>query len=314
MQPVAILLAACNGEKYLSEMLRSLEGQSYSNFICYIHDDGSTDRTQELIRTFCHRDPARFRELPGPGQGGAKENFLWMLSQVESEIYMFADQDDVWLPGKIEKSLKALCGDDVGEEKLCVFTDMYVTDEQLRITAPSFIRHIGRDPFRTKVEQVVIDNPAAGCTMMFTKELRDMALQLADPSKVEMHDVWLLAVAAACGRERIAVVDEPLVYYRQHTNNEKGASVEGFYGKIKKNILDLLSGEMLKNKKTFIRTSRELAGQVCQVDGIDGAAGRVLREFSRIGSERKIKRVAFYIRNGFARKSVAGTLWMYFWV
>ena len=76
--------------------------------ICYIHDDGSEDGTKEIILKFCEQDPARFRELRGPAQGGAKENFLWMMAQVDARIYMFADQDDVWLPEKIEKSLLAL--------------------------------------------------------------------------------------------------------------------------------------------------------------------------------------------------------------
>lgn len=322
MQPIAVLLAACEGERYLGEMLASLQRQSYSNFICYIHDDGSKDATREVIRHFCEQDPQHFRELHGPVQGGAKENFLWMLGQVEAQIYMFADQDDVWLPQKMEKSLAALLGKktlrDCAEEneikKLCVFTDMYVTDEALHITAQSFIRHIGRDPFRTRIEQVVIDNPAAGCTMMFTRQLRDMALQLQNPRKIEMHDVWLLALAAASGRECVTVIDEPLVYYRQHANNEKGASAERFYGKIKRNISDLLSGRMAEKKRMFIRSARELAEQVCRVDGISDASGELLKAFSEIGNRGKAERIAFYCKNGFTRKSAGSTIWMFFWV
>ena len=319
MQPIAILLAACNGQKYIRQMLVSLQNQTCADFICYIHDDGSKDETPEILREFCQRDPGHFCQLEGPVQGGAKENFLWMLGQVEAQVYMFADQDDVWLPDKIEKSLAALFEADAGKgesagEKLCVFTDMYVTDEQLRVTDASFIRHIGRDPFATRFSQVVIDNPAAGCSMMFTRRLRDMALQLKDPGRVEMHDVWLLSVAAACGQERVGVLDEPLVYYRQHADNEKGASADGFCGKIKRNLLELFSGKMAGSKRAFIRSARDLAGQVCQVNGIDPGAKETLREFSRIGEKSKLGRIAFYRRHGFTRGSRAQTLWMYFWV
>ena len=108
MQLVAILLATYNGEKYIEEFLISLQGQTFQNYICYIHDDGSKDRTRRIAEEFEKRDPGHFQILEGPSQGGAKENFLWMLGQIEAEYYMFADQDDVWLPEKIEKSVRTI--------------------------------------------------------------------------------------------------------------------------------------------------------------------------------------------------------------
>ena len=108
MQSVAILLATYNGEKYIEEFLISLQGQTFQNYICYIHDDGSKDRTRRIAEEFEKRDPGHFQILEGPSQGGAKENFLWMLGQIEAEFYMFAGQDDVWLPEKIEKSVRTI--------------------------------------------------------------------------------------------------------------------------------------------------------------------------------------------------------------
>ena len=312
MYPIAILLAVYNGQLYLRDFLESLRAQTCRDYICYIHDDGSTDGTLSVIEEYLAADPRHFQRLSGPSCGGAKENFMWMLGQVEAQYYMFADQDDVWLPDKIQRSLEALRGTDGKEQPLCVFTDMYVTDAALRVLDTSFIRYIGRDPHRTKLSQVLIDNPAAGCTMMFTRRLRDLAIQLRRPDRIEMHDVWVLAVAAACGEGSIAVIDEPLVYYRQHGNNEMGASSESVCGKIKRNAAELLSGKMLEEKRGFIRAARDLAGQVCLVEGIPEETKDMLEEFSGIGEKGKLARIRFYRRHDLTRK--AGTFWMYLWV
>lgn len=318
MQSVAILLATYNGEKYIEEFLISLQGQTFQNYICYIHDDGSKDRTRRIAEEFEKRDPGHFQILEGPSQGGAKENFLWMLGQIEAEFYMFADQDDVWLPEKIEKSVRTITekkeGPQAGEEAgpLCVFTDMYVTDEKLRVMSDSFIRYIGRDPHRIKFSQVVIDNPAAGCTMIFTRKLRDMAIQLKHPKRVEMHDVWVLALAAACGEQCIRVLDEPLVCYRQHGDNEMGAFSESFLEKIKRNARDVLSGNMAREKREFVQKARILAGELCLVEGLPEKNRKILKAFSEIGEKGKLTRVLFYRKYDFSRNR--GTIWMYLWV
>ena len=286
MQPVAILLATYNGEKYIEEFLISLQGQTFQNYICYIHDDGSRDRTRRIAEEFEKRDPGHFQILEGPSQGGAKENFLWMLGQIEAEYYMFADQDDVWLPEKIEKSVRTITekkeGPQAGEEAgpLCVFTDMYVTDEKLRVMSDSFIRYI--------------------------------AIQLKHPKRVEMHDVWVLALAAACGEQCIRVLDEPLVYYRQHGDNEMGAFSESFLEKIKRNARDVLSGNMTREKREFVQKARILAGELCLVEGLPEKNRKILKAFSEIGEKGKLTRVLFYRKYDFSRNR--GTIWMYLWV
>lgn len=77
MQPVAILLATYNGEKYIEEFLISLQGQTFQNYICYIHDDGSKDRTRRIAEEFEKRDPGHFQILEGPSPGrGEGELFV----------------------------------------------------------------------------------------------------------------------------------------------------------------------------------------------------------------------------------------------
>ena len=313
---IAILMATYNGQSYIKEMLYSLEEQTYQDFVCYIHDDGSADETMHLLHEWTREHPYRFVLLEGKSLGSAKDNFLWMLSQVDAAYYMFADQDDVWAPDKMEKSfqkmkqLEALCQDDY--EPFCVFTDMQVVDDALRPIAPSFIRYIGRDPYRTSMAQIIMDNPAAGCTMLFNRALRTLALQLQDSAKVEMHDVWVLALAAAFGAEHIGIIDDPCVLYRQHEHNEMGAKAESKVDKIRRNLQGMIKGNILQKKRIFLQQGRDLAGQMCLVEGIPQHQRQILADFSRVGELPKFKRIQFYKKYGFTRNQ--GTVWLYLWV
>lgn len=313
MDSIAILLATYNGAEYLPEMLVSLETQTYRDFVCYIHDDGSTDQTSALVAEWVSQHSDRYRVLEGPAQGSPQANFLWLLSQVEAEYYMFADQDDVWLPNKIEKTVGkfeevAICV----QGPICVFSDMYVVDESLQVMSDSFIRYIGRNPKRTCLSQLLLENPAAGCTQLFNRKLRDLALQLQDVNAIEMHDAWVLALAAAFGKEHVGVVDEPLVYYRQHGENEMGAVSESKAQKVMRNIRLVCSGDFAKQKHAYIQQARDLAGQLALVDGVPDDVRCFLKAFADIGSAGKLARVRFYRKHNITKNH--GTLWMYLWV
>ena len=137
-------------------------------------------------------------------------------------------------------------------------------------------------------------------------------MQLQDSSRVEMHDVWVLALAAAYGKQHVGVVDEPLVYYRQHGANEMGAKSETLGHKILRNVGDLLTGKIRGEKQAFIMQARNLAGQLCLVDSIPEEQKKMLSAFAQVGKLPKGQRVRFYKNNGFTR--LHGTTWMYFWV
>lgn len=313
MKQIAILLATYNGERFLGEMLASLENQTHRQFICYIHDDGSSDGTPEFIQEWASQHRDRYRVLEGPALGSAKANFLWMLSQVEADYYMFADQDDVWLPDKIARSLETLLGvAKDGDQPVCIFTDMYVVDEGLRVKSDSFIRYIGRDPERISLSQLLVENPAAGCTEMFNRPLRELALQLRDVESIEMHDIWVLALAAAFGKGHIGVVDEPLVYYRQHGENEMGAVAESKGQKLLRNITQLCTGELRENKRAYIKQARDLAAQLSYVEGLPKEQVSFLKKFSRIACRGKWQRIQFYRMHDISKNH--GTMWMYLWI
>ena len=106
-EQIDILLATYNGEKYLSELIDSILSQTYKNIRLIISDDCSKDNTREILDKYKKEDSRVIVYKQEQNQGYVK-NFEFLLKKVESNYYMLADQDDVWLPEKVEKSLQKL--------------------------------------------------------------------------------------------------------------------------------------------------------------------------------------------------------------
>lgn len=132
-EKVDVLLATYNGEKYLKEQIDSILNQTYQNINLIISDDNSNDSTRKILEEYKKIDNRIKIYLQDKNLGYIK-NFEFLLTKVESNYYMLSDQDDVWLPEKIEKSMKTL------KEKNAdlVFGDLEVVDEKLNTIYPSF--------------------------------------------------------------------------------------------------------------------------------------------------------------------------------
>ncbi|MCR5416714.1 MAG: glycosyltransferase family 2 protein [Pseudobutyrivibrio sp.] len=317
MKKIAVLLATYNGEKYLTQQIDSLFAQTMQDFDIVIHDDGSTDGTKDIIGEYRNKYSDRVEVIYGEPTGSPMNNFMMMLSMVEADIYLLCDQDDVWFPGKIEKSVNALIDlentvDRPDEVPAAVFTDMQVVDENLNKISDSFIRYIGRSPFNTAYTQILIDNPAAGCTMCFNRVLRDLVISAknVDWDNVPMHDAWILELAACTGV--VKAIDEPLSYYRQTGHNNMGAETETESDKLSRNVELATSGSFLDRKKAFINEARLFAKEVIKVDAIPADKRKVLEKFSKIERYPKLFRMAFYRRHNFTR--VSHNFWMRLWV
>lgn len=320
MKEIVILLATYNGEKYIRQQLKSLFEQTNQNFRLVVHDDGSSDATAEIINEYRDKYPERIEIFYGNSCGGPKENFLWMLGRVEADYYLFCDQDDVWLPEKLQRSMDALASEEDNYRSskeevppVCVFTDMRVVDEELNTLSDSFIRYIGRVPENTAYTQILIDNPAAGCTMCFNRALRDLVVDLApsvDLNNIPMHDAFVLEIAAIMGK--VVAIDEPLAYYRQTGHNAMGAVTESESDKAARNIEDLKQGNIFDKKKAFVEESRLFAAEILKAEWLPKDKKNVLLRFSTIGEKGKLKRMSFYSKNNFTRAH--HNLWFRLWV
>lgn len=234
---VAILLATYNGSARLREQLDSYLAQTCLPTAIVISDDGSVDGTRQVVEAFIAANPGIEITLhDGPGCGAAA-NFLSLLQRVPegTEIIAFSDQDDVWLPQKIERGVQALSEAGQGGGPLLYCGCSWECDEDLgnrqlsrRLKVPAGFRH------------ALVQNVAAGNTMMLNRA----ALQLVqDASKevteVVVHDWWLYQIISGAGGQVIFDA-APHLLYRQHDGNLIGAN-RGLRAKTKR-LIWLLSG------------------------------------------------------------------------
>lgn len=225
-ETIAILLTTFNGEQYLAEQIDSLFCQSDTDWHLYIHDDGSTDATSQIVSRYMELHPDKITLLQYTPQGGACKNFMSMLKVVDAPLYMLCDQDDVWNANKIELSRRQLQSLSIPADKpAVVFTDMTIVDRQLNTLHPSFWQYSGIRPEAVTCFYDCVISMAAGCTMLFNKAARDAALLKYTPRNIPhimMHDVWIIDCCYAAGGE-VSHVPTPTLLYRQHGNNQLGA-------------------------------------------------------------------------------------------
>lgn len=222
---VEILLATYQGERYLRAQLDSLLAQTFDRFHLTASDDGSTDATYSILSEYAARYPDRMTVRRAPKRfGNARYHFLYLMRACRADILLFADQDDVWNPDKVEKTVRAMraaqetYGDDA---PLLVFTDQTVTDESLNAIAPSLMRYQAQYFKAFDYRAILMQNVVTGCAMAVSRALSDLAGACADGGAIVMHDWWLAAVAARFGH--IVYLDESTMRYRQHKGNSVGA-------------------------------------------------------------------------------------------
>lgn len=126
-------MATYNGSKFLAAQIDSIIAQTNQEWTLYIQDDGSKDDTLEIIRDYSLKDERIVLVELGLTHQGCCNNFMTLLNVVESDYYMFSDQDDVWLPEKIDVSLVALLENEKEnpERPILVFTDRILVNEKL---------------------------------------------------------------------------------------------------------------------------------------------------------------------------------------
>jgi len=240
---VDILLSTYNGQKYLGAQIDSLFSQTYQDWNLIIRDDGSKDGTVEIIKSYRARYPDKLTFVEDASANlGASLNFGRLLEHAGADYMMFCDQDDVWLPDKVELTLHRMLDMEKAfgrDMPLLVHTDLTVVDENLAAVSDSFWKYQKLDPDKGKsFSRTLVYNVMTGCTAMINRRLRDLAVPI--PGEAVMYDWWLVLVASAFGR--IGVITRPTVLYRQHGKNVVGAKYWDLSMRLKK-VLSVRRGE-----------------------------------------------------------------------
>lgn len=260
-QTVAILMATYNGEQYISEQIDSILKQTYEDWVIYISDDGSDDKTLEILADYLNKYQSKIKLINVGGHRGAKGNFTFLIHQIkEHSYYMFCDQDDVWLENKIEQELNVMLmleKQNGTEKPILVFSDMKVVNESLDVINNSFLRYSNlRWNERDLFIKYIVHNYTAGCCMLCNKSLIDMSRPI--PQHITMHDYWISLIAASIGI--IRYIDEPLNLYRQHSSNTIGAQ-KWFVTNLRKSFSYSNIEKLRKEKKEKLDMIMEISNR-----------------------------------------------------
>lgn len=217
---VSILLALYNGGRFIEEQLDSLVAQTHSDWRLTVSDDGSRDDGPERVRRWAARHPDRqVRVLSGPG-GGFARNFLHLLASVGPGVRFasFADQDDVWLPGKLARALEALERVPDREPALyCART--WVCNARL-----GDLHQSEHWPLPPSFRNALVQNIAAGNTIVVNRAgLRLLQAAARRVEDVAAHDWWAYQIITGAGGT-VILDPAPSVLYRQHDANVIGAN------------------------------------------------------------------------------------------
>ena len=297
---VLILLAAYNGKDYIRQMITSVLRQTYRNFKLVLSDDGSSDGTVQILEEYAQSNPDRvIHYRSGQHFGSAQKHFMHLLSCFHNEPYiMFCDQDDIWHPDKIEKTLAMMTQTEMdAETPALVHTDLRVVDGEGRQIAPSFCTHSAIDGKRLQMNQLLVQNVVTGCTVMINRSLAVLASRSVDTDAMLMHDWWLALLASCCGTA--AFLDEATIDYRQHGMNSVGA----------KNVRSLryrLDRLLSEGMRQSLDSAAVQAVEFLRVYGNDlsDAQKEVLDAFGSIRGASVIRRNGVYLKYGLLKKGL----------
>jgi glycosyltransferase involved in cell wall biosynthesis len=220
----SVVLCTYNGERYLQQQLDSLLAQSRLPEQIVAVDDGSTDRTWEILEAFAKQ--ARGRGITvdaqrNPNNLGYVRNFETALQRAGTDMIFVCDQDDIWDPEKLAIMHERFMAD---PDLLLLHSDARLVDASLRDLGCSLFDalELGPDELRREHEGCGFDvllrrSIVTGATLAFRRNLLAVAVPFGDGW---IHDEWLAIMASAIGK--IDVVERKLIDYRQHNANQLG--------------------------------------------------------------------------------------------
>lgn len=213
---VIVLMSAYNGEKYIREQIDSILAQTLKCSL-YVRDDGSSDSTPDILDEYQSKGLLKWY---GGTNLGTTRSFLHLIQNAgEADYYAFADQDDVWLPGKIEAGVAWLeqvgdihpklyfCKKKIVDARLC---PLPVEDVYVRSVKPGV---------------ALLDGVASGCTMVLDFATKKLLEKLNRSNYSYLHDVLVYRLVSLTGE--VFYDDRPFILYRQHNNNVVGCEKKG---------------------------------------------------------------------------------------
>lgn len=234
--PISVVMATYNGSLYLSEQLESLTKQTYPNIEIIVIDDGSTDNTIEILKSYQLKH-SNIKIFINDLNLGYVKNFEKGCTLATGEYIALCDQDDYWHPEKLSKMQAA-----IGDYPL-IYCDSILCEESLIPIGVKISDRVNCRDFDNCLQQAIFCRIYGHATLI-KKSFLVKTLPFLD---LTPHDWWLSFTATFYGGSKY--LPEPLVSYRQHSSNIFGAAGN----KSKKKNYKISKSEVNKKELKIIR-------------------------------------------------------------
>ena len=216
---ISVIIPAFNRERLILETLKSIADQTFSDFECLVVDDGSSDRTKELVKDFALKDE-RFSLLcrPNTYAKGAPSCRNYGLHLAKGEFVQFFDSDDILLREALSDKVQEL---DADKELQFVVskTDFLLSDGQLSYPDQRLFYPQTFEEFLE--EKSIFFTPGPMFRSVFLKEQK-----LAFDPSLERHQEFEFYTRLMSGMPKFKILDKVHCYYRMHTASIKSKSDE----------------------------------------------------------------------------------------
>ena len=205
---VSVVMPVYQGREHLAAAIESVLAQTFEQFELLLVDDGSTDGSSGIARTFTERDPrVRYSRQENAGQGAARNAGIGLA---RGEAVAFLDQDDLWLPNKLARQLPLL------DQTTVVYSDTYILRDGGCSREERLSDHLDGWPVPATLESLIVGNTIPVLTALLSRRLLLAQGGLtSDPALkgVDDYDLWLRLAASGV---TFTYIPEPLAVYRVH--------------------------------------------------------------------------------------------------
>ena len=214
MTTISIAMATYNGARFIREQLDSLAAQTYPPHELVVTDDGSSDRTLEIVADFSRSAPFPVHVYRNNPRVNYRANFMKCASLCSGDLIAFCDQDDIWDQDKLAVLVQHF------KE---VEADLVFHDFRLIDTDGNRIENVLSDEFPLSVDPWTV---IRGLTLAFKRKLLGysdlwaLSIDQNNPSEHLAHDQWFVFLAYSFNS--IHHISQPLLSYRQHASNLYG--------------------------------------------------------------------------------------------
>ncbi|MNO36446.1 putative glycosyltransferase EpsE [compost metagenome] len=294
-EKVAILMCSYNGESFLAQQLESFQQQSHCDWTVYVSDDGSQDRTLDILQvTTTQWGAGRLQVIEGPGRGFVA-NFLSLTcrTDIHADFYAWADQDDIWKQEKLEKAIAWLKSAPEGVPALyCGRTELICESGFSFGYSPKFA-------LAPHFSNALVQNIGGGNTMVFNQAARALLQEAGDNLNVPSHDWWAYQLISGAGG---AVYYDPVptVLYRQHNENVVGTN-SSWLARLKR-LRMAFRGLFYEWNTQNIHALESMRHRLSQEHRVK------LDQFKAARSKPLLPRILGFKRAGLYRQTVAGNL------